>query len=108
LSPFIAHIIGDFILQTDWMAVNKKRSSFVCTVHIVVYLLPFLVCDLHWWQILIIGIEHFVQDRSEFVNWWMRWWKRARGGYGTELPLMVDQAFHFVTIELVILAPRFF
>jgi hypothetical protein len=106
LNPYIAHVIGDFILQTDWMAVNKKRNSFACAVHVVVYMLPYLLCDMVWWQLLIIAVEHFAQDRSEFVNWFMRSVKGAKGGYGTELPLLVDQAFHLVTIEVVILLPR--
>ena len=102
MHPFLAHLIGDFILQNDWMATNKKRSSFVCAVHTLVYLVPFLVSHLQWWQITLIGIEHFVQDRSEFVLWWMRVWKRVRPENWKDLPLYVDQVFHLVWIHIVI------
>lgn len=34
--PYVlAHFVGDFLLQNDWMAVNKKKSNIVCTVHIL-------------------------------------------------------------------------
>jgi len=104
MNPFVAHLFGDFILQNEWMAVNKKKSSYTCLVHVVVYLLPFLLCQLKWWQIALIGIQHFAQDRTEFVFWWMRAWKRVHKDYWKELPLYVDQAFHIVWIEIVILA----
>ncbi len=104
MNPFVAHLFGDFILQNEWMAVNKKNSSFVCLVHIVVYLAPFLLCQLKWWQIALIGIQHFAQDRTEFVFWWMRVWKRVHKDYWKELPLYVDQAFHIIWIEMVLLA----
>lgn len=29
---FIAHLVGDFLLQNHWMQA-KSKSSFVCSVH---------------------------------------------------------------------------
>jgi hypothetical protein len=103
MNPFVAHLVGDFILQNEWMAVNKKDRSFACMVHVLVYLIPFLFCQLQWWQILLIGIQHFIQDRTEFVLWWMHKWKRINSGEGRGIALFVDQAFHIVWIEFVIL-----
>ena len=102
MHPFLAHLIGDFILQNEWMAANKKQRSIPCLVHALLYLIPFLLCHLRWWQILLIGLQHFVQDRSGFVLWWMRVWKRSRPENWKELPLYVDQAFHLVWIQIVI------
>ena len=104
LNAFIAHLIGDFILQNDWMAGKKKQNHFVCLVHVLVYLVPFLLCSLKWWQILLIGIQHFAQDRTEFVFWWLKNWKKVPEEYWKELPLYVDQAFHLVWIQIVILS----
>ncbi len=104
MNPFVAHLIGDFILQNEWMAVNKKNRSFACMVHTLVYLVPFLLSYLQWWQILLIGIQHFIQDRTEFIFWWGRVWKRTDLKRWNGLPLFVDQAFHVVWIEIVILA----
>lgn len=67
-----AHMIGDYLIQNDWMANGKKRYSWICAVHILTYLLPFLFTPLAWWQLAIIGVEHFTQDRTSFVPWIMR------------------------------------
>jgi len=67
-----AHLIGDYLIQTDWMANGKKRSSWICAVHILTYLLPFAFTGLAWWQIALIGAQHFAQDRTGFVVWLMK------------------------------------
>ena len=103
MNPFVAHLIGDFILQNEWMVANKKRRSLACLVHVLLYLVPFLLCQLHWWQILLIGLQHFVQDRTNFIFWWVRVLKRVPSDRWKQLPLYVDQAFHIMWIEIVIL-----
>ena len=103
MNPFVAHLIGDFILQNEWMATKKRQSSFACLVHVLVYLIPFLLCNLQWWQIALIGSQHFVEDRKMlFTSFWMRAWKRVPLE-NWNLRLFVDQAFHIVWIELVVL-----
>ena len=102
MNPFVAHLVGDFILQNEWMAGNKKNRNFACLIHVLVYLVPFLLCPLDWWQIALIGVQHFSQDRTAFVMWWMRVWKRVHSNYLKELPLYVDQAFHILWIQIVI------
>jgi len=67
-----AHLIGDYIIQTDWMATGKKRSWSIAAVHVLTYLLPFLFCGLTWWQLALIGTQHLVQDRTRLVVWLMR------------------------------------
>ena len=103
LNPYVAHLVGDFIIQNDWMALNKKRNSFACLVHILVYLLPFLFCGLRWWQIALIGLQHFAQDRGSFILWWVGKIKRVPKEYWGQIPLFVDQAFHCLWIEIVLL-----
>jgi hypothetical protein len=103
MNPFIAHLVGDFILQNEWMAANKRKSSLVCLLHVLVYVLPFLLTGLVWWQIILIGTTHFLQDRSGFVFWWVRFYKRVPEKHWGIIPLMVDQGFHLLTIEMAIL-----
>ncbi len=106
LGPFVAHLVGDFILQNDWMAKNKKRSSLACSVHVVVYMLPFLLCSLSPWQLGLIAVQHFGQDRTGFVFWWMRVWKHVHPDYWKSVALFVDQAFHAAWIAIVLYGPR--
>ena len=66
-----AHLIGDYLLQNDWMAQHKKKSSFRCFVHVLCYMAPFLLCGFAWWQLVAIAAQHYAIDRSNFVTWLM-------------------------------------
>ena len=86
-----AHLIGDFLIQNDWMAKGKKHSSIICLVHTLTYLIPFLFVanpppafsDIgrglfgavffhpDWWQLALIGAQHFIQDRTNIVTTFM-------------------------------------
>jgi hypothetical protein len=74
-----AHLIGDYIIQNDWMALGKKNKSWICAVHVLAYLVPFLFCGFTWWQLLAIGVQHFVQDRTNIVVWLMK--VKGSGGF---------------------------
>lgn len=58
----LAHIISDFVLQTDSMVQNKKWFSLEMLYHIViVFLLTFLLSSL--WKIsLFIAVSHWITD----------------------------------------------
>lgn len=72
---FMAHLIGDYLLQNDWMAQNKKKSTFHCLVHIITYMIPFLFLGFHlsWVQFILIAIQHFITDRTMIVYKFMLW-----------------------------------
>lgn len=42
------HFIGDFILQSDWMAKNKSSSNKVLLIHTSVYCLPLMIYSVRW------------------------------------------------------------
>ena len=62
-DQIVAHIVGDFILQSDWMAREKAHNSFACLVHVIAYTLPFLLITQVPETLLIIAGTHFVIDR---------------------------------------------
>lgn len=99
-----AHLIGDYLIQNDWMANGKKRSSWICAVHILTYLLPFAFTVLSWWQIALIGAQHFAQDRTGFVAWLMK----AKGSAAFLQPpcgpwsaIITDNILHILWIAAV-------
>jgi len=112
----LAHFIGDFLLQNDWQAVNKKKNNWSCTLHVTLYILPFLLTNLTPVQILLIYAQHWIQDRTNFVSWWcktMGSFQRelkhnalvANNQYERVLPwghFVVDQVFHFIWMWAVI------
>jgi len=105
--PYIlAHFIGDFLLQNDWQAIGKKKSNLICTIHVTLYMLPFLLVDISWLQFILIAVQHWAQDRSGFIAWYLK----QTGGFQGELKtptlpwghFVVDQIYHFIWIWLVV------
>jgi hypothetical protein len=66
-----AHLIGDYIIQNDWMAQNKKKHFFPCLIHCLTYIIPFLFCHLSWLQLILIALQHYIIDRTTFVGWFL-------------------------------------
>lgn len=48
ISVLVVHFIADFLLQSDWMAVNKSKSNAALTAHVTVYAACFLVFGIHF------------------------------------------------------------
>ena len=42
-----AHLIGDYLLQTDKMALNKKSSHLWCLLHVLSYMIPFIFTNIN-------------------------------------------------------------
>lgn len=83
-SQLVAHAIGDYVIQTDWMASEKTKKSSVAAVHAVTYTLPFLFLTTSIPALLFIVGTHFVMDRwrlARYVCWAKNWLqpKRALG-----------------------------
>lgn len=64
----IAHLIGDYILQNDAIARRKKINLFRGLEHVSLYILPFFFCNLHIITILLIFVQHWLQDSTDFVK----------------------------------------
>jgi len=99
-----AHLIGDYLIQTDWMATGKKRSSGICAIHVLTYLVPFLFCGLAWWQLTLIGVQHFAQDRTGFVVWLMKVKGSTDFATGPLSPwsiIVVDNVLHILWMAAV-------
>jgi hypothetical protein len=100
-----AHLIGEYLIQNDWMAFNKKNKSWICAVHVITYMIPFIFCDMAWWQLLAIAVEHFAQDRTRFVTWLMRVkgsWRFATGNAAPWSIIVHDNILHILWIALIV------
>ncbi len=71
-DQLVAHAVGDYLLQSDWMATEKVRRSVAALAHVLTYVLPFLLLTTSFWAILAIVVSHFVIDRwrlARYVVW---------------------------------------
>lgn len=79
MEQLLPHVAGDYILQSDWMAMNKSKRSWPCFVHVVIYTSVFLFLTTSWKALLVIGAVHFVLDRWHFIIRRMIWAKNHMG-----------------------------
>lgn len=94
------HLLGDFFLQNDEMAVNKSKYTthgyLMCTIHCMFYSIPFglyyhnagvygFVFFTHWF-IDKFGLAEYV---TRTINW--NWDKNSLFGFQKDRP-------HFVTV----------
>jgi hypothetical protein len=96
---FLAHLLGDFVLQTDWM-VRRRDDLWVLTIHAGIHLaLMFLLVGqlraVVWPYLLILALIHLGQDRikNNITNKRPEWVKAA---------FIIDQTLHFVAIGVLV------
>tara|TARA_R100001079_G_scaffold98267_1_gene62037 strand:- start:191 stop:571 length:381 start_codon:yes stop_codon:yes gene_type:complete len=63
MAQLILHLVGDYLLQSGWMANNKSKSSLAAGVHALTYSLPFLILGPSLAAWLVIFVTHFFIDR---------------------------------------------
>lgn len=71
-DQLICHAVGDYVLQSDWMANEKTKRSVAALCHVLTYALPFLFLRPSWLALSVIVSTHLVIDRwrvARFVVW---------------------------------------
>lgn len=101
----IGHLVGDYLLQNDWMALHKKQSSFRCAVHCALWATA--VCGFAGWPLWVWPIlfaAHFAQDRTNVIAWWMDAIGQTQFRTGMCAPwsiIVVDNVWHLVSLVIV-------
>ena len=106
-GAIIGHLVGDYLLQNDWMALNKKSRLLPCCVHCCIWSLCVtsfggLIAD--WRVTTILVVTHFIQDHTQIVRRWMRLIGQDAFATGPLSPwsiVVVDNVWHIVTIFVV-------
>ena len=62
-DQLICHAIGDYVIQSDWMAGEKTRRFSVALLHATSYALPFLFLTHSVYALAAIVSTHAVIDR---------------------------------------------
>lgn len=107
LGIIAGHMLGDYLLQNDYQAANKKKSTLACLLHVAIYTTCVcLMAGPAFWNIPVICsvfMPHFVIDRTYFVGWWMRTMRQREFAKPPMMPwsgIMVDQSMHAVCLYL--------
>lgn len=107
IFAFIFHLIGDYILQNNWMATEKVKRFFPAAIHAITYSLLFLTIT-NVWAWLIILITHFFIDRYRLAIYWIKlvnWnWDSNNFGFPQStltlvsfwLSIIIDNVWHII------------
>lgn len=103
----LGHLIGDFLLQTSWMAQYKASRWLPLLTHVIVYtvvvsLMGYLSGGLSIIGIGIIFIGHIILDRRTFVEFWVNRIQGAKGQAKDWLMIVTDQIFHIILLVVAI------
>jgi uncharacterized protein DUF3307 len=114
----VSHLVGDYLLQTEWQALNKHGglgrdpvSRRALLSHISTYTLAFVPATV-WLAgehgaaalglLALIAITHLIQDDGRLLSRYIEVVKRTVPGENLVF-FTVDQSFHVVALFLVAL-----
>ena len=83
IKLIFCHLMGDYVLQIDYIAHSKGNNWYHLFVHCGLYTLPFYVVFGLSWHLVVIFAVHFIVDvlkaRYKKINY------------------LTDQVFHYLT-----------
>lgn len=120
----LAHLIGDYLIQNQWMASEKTKRWWPAIVHGVTYTVPYLFITQSIWALLVICITHIIIDRFRLAKHFI-WFKNQIGpksyryswedgkatGFSSKVPIwmstwlmiIIDNTLHLIINTLAIL-----
>ena len=108
-KALVLHLIGDWLLQNDWMARNKQTLRHPAAwvhggIHGVLLGLVF-----GWIGGVVLAAVHMLVDTRLPQRWWSRVFAQTRDGeMGIHVQIWGDQVIHISTLALwLLIAPRF-
>lgn len=97
MEQLLLHLLGDYILQTNWMATEKTKRDIAAAAHAFVYGLSFLLLTSSGLALFTIVWTHYLIDRYRLAryvvfakNWatepHLRWGECSTTGYHKDTP----------------------
>jgi hypothetical protein len=107
----VAHFIGDWFIQNDWLGLYKKGSSLRCFIHCLLYIIPFIFTEIPLVLLPIIALQHFIIDRSYYVDWYVKSIESYRFDMSPLWPwsgIIIDNLMHIIFIHILLIAYNFY
>jgi len=83
------HLLGDYVLQIDFIAQSKGKNLYHLFVHCALYCVPFYLCFGLDWKLLVVFVTHLIIDylkaRKQAINY------------------VTDQALHYIVVLIYLL-----
>lgn len=85
----LCHLVGDYVLQVDYIAQSKGKNFYHLLVHCLLYCLPFYIAFGFVWQLIPLLVLHVIIDllkaRYKLIPYWL------------------DQTLHYATCLLYLI-----
>lgn len=62
IKIIMCHLVGDYVLQTDFIATSKGSNWYHLIVHCILYVLPFCITFEFGYELLLLFITHIIID----------------------------------------------
>lgn len=62
IKLIFCHLVGDYVLQSDFIARTKGENWYHLFVHCILYCLPFYIVFGLTWQLWVVFVTHIVID----------------------------------------------
>ncbi len=114
----VAHMVGDYLLQTDWQARHKRggltdpAARPALLKHVTTYTLAFVPAfvwigselDVGWALVAaaLVFVPHVIVDDGRIVRFYLARVKHVEG-FDVGIASSVDQSFHVLSLWLVAL-----
>ena len=115
----VSHMVGDYLLQTDWQAENKRgglgsdpESRRALASHILTYTLAYVPAFV-WLAddigatlipvVALVAIPHWIQDDGRLLTLYIQKVKGVSAAANRSVAAAVDQSFHFLVLLLTAL-----
>lgn len=112
----VCHLVGDYLLQTDWQASNKRgglgsnpESRRALASHILTYTLAFVPAFV-WLAdeigttlipvVALIAVPHWIQDDGRLLTLYIEKVKGVEAARNKSVAAAADQSFHFIVLLL--------
>ena len=82
LKIIMCHLIGDYVLQSNFIAQTKGSNWYHLLIHCFLYIVPFYIVFGFDWKLIVILITHIVIDPLK-----ARW---------NKINYVTDQILHYV------------
>ena len=116
----VSHLLGDYLLQTDWQARHKRgglagdpvRMRALVT-HVTTYTLAFVPALVWLWDDIGLGVvavaaavfvPHLLQDDGRALTWFVYRVKGCDDQTAPEVFKPVDQTFHILVLFAIAVA----
>lgn len=115
MIQLLLHLLGDYFLQNDWMALNKSKYNllgwYTCLLHCWLYAFPFGMYYQSWSIFTLVFATHFLIDKfglAVYVTRLMNWNWDGYLGFDEDRPKFITVWIHIIRDNSMHIACNYF